>query len=139
MSRPVLIGVCLCLMQMVSAVAGEAPFGKAKPVARAEHPRDDHCAALYGAGYTDLGGTAACVKISGRVRVDFGVTSGGGLHGASAAPLPFAPLRAPAFGSAAEAAVEADVRTTFVGQPLRVFSRVRGGSGSDLLLGGARP
>ena len=139
MTRAIFIGLCLCFPPLASAFAAENAFGKAKPVVKPEHARNDHCAALYGEGYSDLAGTGACVKISGRVRLDAGVTSGGTLNGASTAPLPFAPMRASAFGTAADGAIETDVRAAVDGRPLRVFSRVRGGSGSLFLLGGPRP
>jgi Porin subfamily len=126
----ILLGVfLLSLAAILPSTAGEMAFGKAKPVPLASPARGDHCVAQYGEGFADLGGTGACVKIGGRVRADFGATTGGRRFGADSAPLPFAPTRS-AFGTAADGAVDADLRANADGQPLRVFGRVRGASGT---------
>ena len=125
--------VLLCLIAAAPASAGETVFGKAQPL-KADKPKNDHCAAAYGDGFADLGGTGACVKIGGRVRVDFGASRG---NGGPAAPLPSLPDRSSQLGAAAVGFVEADVRKPIGGQTLRVFTRLRAGAGDEFLLHGA--
>jgi Porin subfamily len=114
------------------AAAGEMTFGKPQPPARPQPQKSDRCTATYGEGFSDLAGTGACVKIGGRVRVDFGATRGGGASG----PTPSLPDKSSSLGSAAQGFAEADYRQPLLGQTLHVFARVRGGMGDPLLLRG---
>ena len=134
-SRVSLLWIVSCLLAAAPAAAGELAFGKAPPQAKPGHGRSDHCVAAYGEGFSDLGGTGACVKIGGRVRVDFGATRGSGVTPASG-PSPLSPDKSSQFGAAAQGFAEADVRQPIGGQTLRVFARVRSGAGDDFLLRG---
>ena len=122
----------LCLVVAAPAAAGDTVFGKA-PL-KSEKPKSDHCTAAYGEGFADLGGTGACVKIGGRVRVDFGASHGGG---GPAAPLPSKSDKSSLFGTAATGFAEADVRQPIGGQTLRVFTRLRAGVGDEFLQRGS--
>lgn len=124
----------LILLFPAPAVAGESAFGKPQPV-KAGAPKSDHCVAAYGEGFNDIGGTGACVKIGGRVRVDFGAAKGNGALPVSS-PAPSLPDKSSQLGTAVQGFAEADVRRAFGDQTLRVFARVRTGAGDDFLLRG---
>lgn len=127
----------VCCLTAAPAAAGEISFGQPQPPAKAGHGRSGHCVAAYGEGFSDLGGTGACVKIGGRVRVDFGAARGGGVI-PSGAPSPSAPDKSSQLGTAVQGFADMDVRQPVGGQTLRVFARVRAGAGEDFLLRGSQ-
>ena len=93
--------------------------------------------AAYGEGFSDLGGSGACVKIGGRVRVDFGSAHGSGAI-PSGAPSPSAPDKSSQLGNAVQGFADIDMRQPVSGQTLRVFARVRAGAGDDFPLRGGQ-
>lgn len=124
---------CLVVFAITPACAGELAFGKAAPPVKAERAKSNACTGLYGEGYHDLAGTGTCVKIGGRVRVDFGATNGSGVLDTSAQPKPSLPDKTSRLGSATQAFAEVDARTPMQGGALRVFARLRAGAGTDWL------
>lgn len=116
------------------AAATELQFGKAGPSAKAEKAHSDYCKSLYGEGYSDFAGTGTCVKIGGRVRVDFGATNGSGTNSNPTGPAPFRPDASSRFGTAVEGAADIDSRTPVQGQTLRVFARLRSAKGDNWLI-----
>ena len=127
----------LCCLTAAPALAGEVTFGKPQPPVKAGHAKSANCAAAYGEGFSDLGGTGACVKIGGRVRVDFGAARGSGFI-PSSAPSPSAPDISSQLGTAVQSYADIDVRQPLGGQTLRVFARLRTGAGDDFLRRGSQ-
>lgn len=72
----------------------------------------------YGAGFVEVPGTSTCIRISGRVRSDYVVTSGRRRIN-----------RDDIAGFSPSGSVAADVRTQTSAGPLRAYVRMRGGGG----------
>ena len=94
-------------------VAGAA-VAKERP--RPFDPSATEACPQYGAGFVQVPGSSTCIRVGGRVRADYVVTSGRS-------------SRDRASGFSPSGSVSADVRTDTAAGPLRAYVRVRGGGG----------
>jgi hypothetical protein len=97
------------------------PSGKSQAAQALEKKKNARCVAIYGPGYGALGDSDTCVKVGGRVGVEYGISSkhnqlmivpapalGGS---APASGVPVGVIRRPSTGSAATADIYVDTRT----------------------------
>lgn len=116
--------LCLALLPIGVAKAEDSmflPSGKSQAMQALEKKKNARCLAMYGPGYAALGGSDTCIKVGGKVGVEYGTSSkhnqlmivpAPALGGpAPASGVPVGVIRAPSTGSAATADIYFDTRT----------------------------
>jgi hypothetical protein len=116
--------LCLTLLPLGAARGEDSmflPSGKSPAMQALEKKKNARCVAIYGPGYAALGDSDTCVRIGGKVGVEYGTSSKhnqlmivpapalGGFAPTYSAPVGV--IRAPSTGSAATADVYLDTRT----------------------------
>ena len=105
------------LALVIVALATGASEAKERP--RPFDPTASEACPQYGAGFVRVPGTSTCIRVGGRVRLDYDVSSRRSIS------------RERISGFSPSGSVSADVRTDTAAGPLRAYVRVRGGGGPD--------
>ena len=141
--------LCLVLLPLGVARAQDSmflPSGKSPAMQALEKKKNARCVAIYGPGYAALGDSDTCLKIGGRVGVEYGTSSfkhnqlmivpAPALGGPTPpSGVPVGVIRAPSTGSAATADVYVDTRTQTELGEFRTHFNARGVRASGALRG----
>jgi hypothetical protein len=104
----------LALLAVAATALPAAAGERVRPIDAAPAARS---CSRYGQGFVEVPGTSTCIRIGGRVRADYGVTSRRVIS------------RDQITGFAPSGTVSADVRTETGMGPLRAYVRTRAGGG----------